>query len=822
MGLFHASTRPANSIWLWLICGIFGAASAHGQLQTTAPQPLVKAIQVEYAGPATVSKERILAQMRTKVGEPYSDQVVEQDIKNLYKTGSILNVRIFARPREGGVNVTVAVQTRSVVREIVVDGAHGIKPRTIRKDIGLKLGQPVNEEELEKARQKIIDNYRGHGFNDAVVQFRVDPIDEKLGTARVVYTISEGEKGAIRRIRFEGNDHFGERTLRKQMKTKGKTMIAFIDKSGRLDEVQLQQDLDSIKEFYQNHGYVDVEVKDVRKEHEKGPITITISIKEGTQYHVGKITISGEKIATEQKIRLLLKLKEGDPYSPKALHDDAKTLGEAYGAGGYVDSDIEPESAPAGQARIDIHYKIQEGDRSFVQRVNIVGNVRTKDKVIRREVLIVPGDIFDTQRVERTKKRLENLGYFGKVETYPEETGIAGRKDLDVLVEEKRTGSLTFGGGFSTIDGLVAFSELSQGNFDIMNWPTMTGGGQKFRLRVQLGTQRKDFLLALTEPYFLDRRLSLGGQAFFSEANYLSSVYEERNYGIAIEARKPLGAFFYATLGYRLEDIDIFNVSSVASADILAEKGSTTKSQVLGSVVFDRRDNPLLTRTGQRVSVAPYVAGGFLGGDEQIYGVDVEASQYFHFPYDTILLFNGEVAGVDVWGNTPETQTVLFAADPNPSPPPRFIHKMFVTVPSVPIFDRLFLGGANNLRGFNFRDVSPKDRFGEPVGGQSMARATVEFTFPLVAKTRGALFYDVGFVNADPWDYSLQTVTVIRATLTHPHKTPLVYDNLASDVGIGLRLDLPIGPLRLDYGIPIDRAGNGSQGQFNFSVGYQF
>src|SRR5206468_4176710 len=319
--------------------------------------PIIRSIDVQYTGPGTVSKERILAHMRTRVGQPYSDQVVEQDIEALYKTGSILNVRIFAQPEGDGVKVTVAVQTRSIVREIEINGAERIKAKRLRKEIKVKLNQPVNEEQLEEARQKIIEVYQAKGFTD-----------------------------------------------------------------------------------------IDVEIKDVRRERsENGPMIITIVIAEGPQYHVNKILISGEKVTTEEKIRALLKMKEGSVYSPKALHDDAKALADAYGSGGYVDLVILPEGTPAGPARVDVHYKIEEGDRSFVQRINIAGNTRTKDKVIRREVLVAPGDVFNTVRVDTTKKRLENLGYFAKVETYPEDTDIAGRKDLTILVQEKRTGSFSFG-----------------------------------------------------------------------------------------------------------------------------------------------------------------------------------------------------------------------------------------------------------------------------------------------------------------------------------------------------------------------------------------
>lgn len=768
---------PPFAVWVASLCVFFAALVVRGQAPQAAPEapPVVRSIDVQYSGPATISKARILAQIRTRVGQPYSNQVVEDDIKALYKTGFIRNVRIFAQPEGNGVGVVVAVETRAIMREIEITGAEKVKPQRLRKEIKLKLNQPVDEQQLEDARQKITDVYQSRGFTDVSVQFRVDPIDEQRGTARVVFTVNEGVKGAVSQVHFEGNAHYSEKVLRKQMKTRGKTWFSFVDKSGRLDETQLQQDLDKLREFYQDHGYIDVEINDVRRERTpKGPMIVTIMVVEGPQYHVHKLSVSGYEVTTEDRIRALLKMKEGSVYSPKQLRDDAKAIADAYGSGGYVDLVITPEGAPAGPAQIDVHYKVEEGVRSFVNRVNIEGNTRTKDKVIRREVLVAPGDVFNTVRVDITKKRLDNLGYFAKVETYPEETDIPGRKDLTILVQEKRTGSLSFGGGFSTVDKLVGFVELTQGNFDLLNWPSFTGAGQKFRIRLQYGTQRKDFILALTEPYFLDRRLALSGQAFYTEANYLSSLYDQRNYGFTIEMRKPLNGYMYATVGYTLQDIDIFNVAASAGEFLLSQAGSTVESKMFGSVVFDSRDNALLTRRGQRITFSPFVTGGFLGGDTQVYALDLEGSQYFHLPKDFILLINGEIATVSQWGS---------ASD-------------------VPIYERLFLGGSNNLRGFPFREVGPKDQNGEPIGGKSMSRATLEVTFPIIEKARGAVFYDTGFVNSSPWSFG--------------------FENLASDVGVGLRLDLPIGPLRLDYGYPVMRNGYNGGGHFNFNVGYQF
>jgi outer membrane protein insertion porin family len=765
--------RPASALLLAIVLAFLGSASVYAQAPQAQGPPIIRSVEIQYVGPQTISRERVMAQIRTKVGQPYSEALAEQDIRSLYATGAVQNVRIFGEPEGEGVKVMVVIQTRPFVNEIEIAGAERISAKKLRKNIDLKINGPLSEEELEKGRQKIIEIYQGRGFTDVDVKFHVDTNEER-GTSRVVYTITEGTKGAISAIRFEGNTKFGDRILRKQMKTKGKTLYSFIDKSGRLDETQLEQDINSIREWYQDHGYIDVAVKEVRRERHNGKMTIVVVLAEGIQYHVGKLTITGNKVANEQKIRALLKMKEGDVYSPKQIRDDSKKLADAYGSGGYVDLQVVPQGVPAGPGRIDVKYSIEEGSPSFVQRITILGNTRTKDKVIRREVLIAPGDIFNSVRVDTTKKRLDNLGYFSKVETFPDDTGVASRKDLVIQVEEKRTGSLNFGAGFSTVESLVGFVELTQGNFDLMNWPNFTGGGQKFRARVQYGTLTKDVVLSLTEPYFLDRRLSLGGEVFFKESDYLSSIYAERDYGFSMETRKAIGPYMSASLQYKLETSELFNVSSAASNALLLEGGKVTKSQISPSFIFDSRDNPLLSRRGERIQFTPFIAGGPLGGNTQIYGMDLQARQYFHLPKDTILGFSGEVATVDTWGSGD----------------------------SVRIFDRLFLGGSNDLRGFNFRDVSPRDINGEPLGGQSEAQFTIEYTVPIIEKARVAVFYDTGFVNAAPWDFST--------------------NHIVSDVGVGLRLDLPIGPIRIDYGYPIQKGVNTGGGKFNFNVGYQF
>jgi outer membrane protein insertion porin family len=733
----------------------------------------ITSIDVRYVGPETVSRDQVLANMRTKIGNPYSETTVEDDIRTLYETGKIQNVRIFGEPQGNGVRVQVILATRALITEIEIDGAQSFKAKTLRDKVKFRVPSASNAERLEEGRQNIIDFYQRKGFTAVDVQLQV-VTDEAHGTARAVYTINEGEKGAVRAIHFEGNTKFSDRTLRQQMKTKAKTLIAFFDKSGRLDQAQLQQDLDSVREFYQNHGYIDVTIPEVRQEHIKDGVQLVVHVNEGAQYRVGKLSFQGQEVAKEAGLRALMKMKEGAIYTPKGLKDDAKAINDGYGAGGFVDVDINPQGTPAGPGTVDLTYIITEGSRSFVERVNISGNTRTKDKVLRREISILPGDIFNTVRVDTSKARLENLGYFEKVDTYPEDTSIPGRKDLLVQVQEKRTGALNFGAGFSTIESLLGFVELSQGNFDLFNYPTFTGGGQKFRARVQYGTEQQNYIISLEEPWFLDQRLALGGEAYYTEASYLSSIYDQRNYGFALHLRKPLTPFTSISLDYRLEEIDIFNVALGASPEIASEEGDHLKSGISTTLIYDSRDSVFLTRHGTRITFTPHLAGGFLGGNTDTYGFNLEGSHYFLLPYDLILTLNGEVGIADGWNNASE----------------------------VPIFDRLFLGGANDLRGFNFRDVGPKDINGEPLGGRTLARATIELTVPIIPRIRGAIFYDTGYVNRDAYDFS----TV----------------HLASDAGVGLRLDLPVGPLKIDYGIPIRKDNNTNDGKIQFSVGYQF
>jgi outer membrane protein insertion porin family len=759
--------------------------------------PIVRQIEIQYAGPATLSRQRILSNMKTTVGQPYSEQTVEDDVRSLYGTGLVTNVRIYGEPLPDGVKVIVVVQTRVTLTEVAIQGNEIIKTKRIRRELNLKTGSPLDEQALEQARQKVVELYQRRGFPDTDVQYKVD-VNEERGTAKVTFAISEGRRAVVKRIRFVGNLTITSRRLRREMKTKENNILGFLTGAGRLNNQQLDGDVQRIKELFQDSGYADVQVTDVRIDRlDRKNVAITIYINQGQQYHVGTLTVEGLHIVTEANFRKVIKITEGKVFSPQRLQKDIKAVEDAYGVAGYADAKVNVQTTPGGPALVNLSYKVDEGIQSFVEHINISGNSRTKDKVIRREIVLSPGDVFDTVRVEISKKRLEGLQYFERVDTYASDTAITGRKDLNVVVQEKRTGNLNFGVGFSTTDGLLGFGELSQGNFDVTNWKTFTGAGQKFRARIQLGTQTRNASVELSEPYFLDQRLAVGGRLFFDQFNYFSTQYNQEDYGFDIFARKPITNFLSMKLDYTLQEIGIYNIqtSSITQQllDIINEQGAfNLESRVTLGFTYDNRDSAFLTRKGTRVDLTTYVAGGFLGGDVSVYGFDLDAAQYFHLPYDTILVLNGELGVVSNWSGDP----------------------------IVPIFDRLYLGGASNLRGFRFRNVGPKDDQGNPIGGNTLARLTVEYTIPVIERVRFAIFYDAGFVNPGSWSFSPERVPTIPPGGSNAGKFSGGFNY---DIGIGVRLDLPIGPIRLDYGYPIEGDSFTSKsGQFQFSVGYQF
>ena len=760
--------------------------------------PIVREINIEYIGPKTVAKSVILSNMRTTVGGVYSASSVEEDVRNLYATGFFTNLAIKDEPLGDGVRVNVVVQPKPLVKEIVFRGETKIKESRLRKEIKSKIGEPLSEQQISSDTDKIKDYYLGKGYNQVQVSYKIDT-NEEFGRSVVTFIISEGDRAYVTEVDFVGNDHLTTKELRKIMKTRRKDFLSFLNKSGLFKEDDFKQDLDNLRTYYNWKGYIDMEVKDVKFEYPApGLMKVTISIFEGIQYTVGKIDFDGNTIFTKQELRNYrgiqnVRMDEGKVYSPRAytaekkepneelptLENDITRIRNLYGTRGYIEMEVTPErQANVESGKMDILYHIVENSQSYVEQIIIQGNNRTKDKVIRREILVAPGEIYDSVKADYSKKRLENLQYFEKVDVSPQDTTVPNRKNMVVTVEEKRTGSVTFGAGFSSVDSLLGFVEITQGNFDLFNFPYFTGGGEKFRIRLQYGLERQDAEIEFKEPWFLEQRLSLGYNLFYHNATYLSNYYNERNFGASVSLAKAFGQFWSGSITYTLQDFDLYDFAYNASPQLLMEQGYRTDSSITLGMAYDTRDSVLLSRRGMHADFSAEFAGGPLLGQTNIYKFQADAQKYILLPYDCILTLAGATGVADYYGNSQE----------------------------VPLFDRFFIGGSRSVRGFNNRDIGPVDDNNEPLGGDTMAYDNIEVTFPIMDRVRGAVFNDMGFLDARPFHYTD------------------AWQELNMSAGVGLRLNLPIGPLRLDYGIPYKDQGynHNNTGKFSFDVGYQF
>ncbi len=744
---------------------------------------IVKEIEVEYAGPKSVSKGVILSNMRTTVGQPYSTTSVEEDIRNLYATGLFVNLRISDEPLADGVKVTVIVQPKPLVREVVIVGYEKIKEKRLKKEIKTKPGEPLSEMQVATDQQKIAEYYQSKGFKNVKVTSKIDT-NEEFGRSVVTFNVSEGDRSFVTEVNIIGNVAFTEKVLRKQLKTRKKNLFSFINKSGLYKDDDFEEDKKKLRDFYFDHGYIDMEIKEDQIKFAypaKDQMTVTIPIFEGIQYKVGKISFAGNELYKADTIHAVLKMKEDGVFSPKGLETDIKNITDLYGKLGYIDTKVDPQrTANVESGRIDLVYHINDGAQSFVEKIIIQGNYRTKDKVLRRELALAPGDVYDSTRAEASKKRLENLGFFeaGKVDITPQDTAIPNRRNMVVTVEEKRTASITFGVGFSTVDSLLGFVELQQGNFDIANFPYFTGAGQKFRMKVQYGLISQSFLMSFTEPWFMDQRLSLGFDLFYNNSNdQLNQLYNVRDVGFDVRMAKPLNQFWKTSVQYKLEQISIYDIDPSATNIIQIENGDRTKSSITFGLTYDTRDSAQLTRKGELVSFSVEGAGGPLLGQTDIYALTAKAQKYFLLPYDLIFSINSETGVVNHYDRTSR----------------------------VDLFDRFFIGGARSVRGFENRDVGPKDYTGEDIGGRTEGFTNLELTYPIIDRVRGAVFFDAGFDDDDFARYD--------------HIMP----DYNSAAGVGLRMNLPIGPLRFDLGFPIKHDSyNDSTMKFDFDVGYQF
>jgi outer membrane protein insertion porin family len=743
-------------------------------------EPDLKVTQVvfRYNGPKTVAESRLRSFTSTRVGQSFDAGVVDEDVKRLYESGLVQDVQVLGEEVTGGVKVIFEVTTRGTFDTVGFQGNSVFSDRKLAKEVQLTAGEILSDAKILTARRNIQEYYRGFGYPDVSVTHRLQ--DEGEGVTALIFQINEGVKSEVRKIRFEGNQAFSDVELRREMETKQKGIFSFITKSGRIDNQQLQRDLESVKGFYQNNGYLRAKVLgEERVPVRDGRVDLVISVQEGGKYNVNQIQFGPMTVFKPEELMPALSLISGMPYSAKKVNDDRRAIRSYYGSRGYADANISAEVKDAGAGLVNIAYRVKEGKRFKVGRVNISGNNKTQDKVIRREVPLKPGDFFNSVNVETTQKRLENIRYFQGVQVTSDSSSRAGYRDLNVAVQEGKTGEVNFGAGFSSIDSIVGYINLEQRNFDIRNPWKFTGGGQRFSAQLRLGSERQDFKVSLIEPWFMGRKLSLGGELYYQNRFFLSPEYDQQNLGAAVFLRRAVGRRGSLRVEYRLEQIEV-DVDSDSSEVFMQEEGDFVRS-ALGLVYeYDSRDSIVMPRKGHKATLGLTLG---IGGDVETYQFEASGAKHWSLPWDMIFNLRGSFSTVDSYGDG-----------------------------NVPIFDRVFLGGQRDLRGFEFRDLGPRDSTGpnatqEALGGGTAAYVTTEVTFPIFEKVRGAAFFDAGFVNEDAWDFAP--------------------DDIYADAGLGLRLDIPgVGPLALDYAVPVlvpdldEEADKG--GQFNFYINYQY
>lgn len=736
-------------------------------------EPKNEILEVQVQGNQIISTGIILNQIKSRKGTLLSQKDVNDDLKRLYKTGYFRDVQIEVEKADGGYRLIVIVDEKPIIRQIVLDGHVTFKEDDLRKELKILEGQILDDRAVKDGVENIRKKYGSKGFRFVKVESETD-VNEKTKEATVLVHILEGEKYKIKEILIEGVKAFKPKKIRKLMKTKKDTWIT----SGVFNEEKFQKDLDRINLFYQQEGYLDVKVApDFEYNEAYRKILIKVQIEEGTHYVTGEIQIQGAELFPESEIWQNLEMLPGSTYSQYYLSLDIDRIRKYYFERGYMDARIIPDvRLNRDTGKVDVIYKIHEGDLYFVDKVVVRGNTKTKDIVIRRELRIRPGDRFDGEKIQKSVQRLENLDFFEEV-TYDTEPGsAANRKDLVFRVKEKRTGELSFGGGISSIDRFVGFAEISQKNFDLLRFPRFTGAGQKLSVKARVGTISQNFEVSFLEPYLFGKKISLGVDAFNTRRDNRNVDFDEDRLGLGVTLSKAFTDAFRLGTGYILERVKLKNISEDAPKIVRDSEGSTILSRIRLFETWDTRDNIFNPSKGLLLSFSQELVGSFIGGEEDFYSLQASYTHYWTLFRKHVIEFKLRLGASQDFGDSD----------------------------TVPVFDRFYAGGLGTVRGYNYRRVGPIEA-GDAVGGQTLALTSLEYTFPIpyIDIIKGAVFVDVGEVNEDSYR--------------------LDFGDFAISVGPGIKIKTPIGPLAFYYGLPIaNKDTENENGRFEFSLSHGF
>ena len=709
-----------------------------------------KITEVVVRGNRRVEASAILGATAIKAGDTLDSDRTDVDIRSIFKLGQFQEVQVTSEPSKEGVVLVYSVIEKPIVRDIRFEGNKELKQDKLLEGLPVRRNAIFSQKDLDKAVAKLKKQYQDEGYYLITVE---PQIEQRSPTEyQVVFKVVEGKKIRISTITFEGNTAFTPRKLRGVMETKEEWFMSWLTGAGTYKEEVLRNDALLIADHYMNNGYINVKVGEpaIKLAEDQESLLVDISITEGVQYRIGEITLKGDILYPEKEIREKFKTEPGEVFSRANLRADIGTLTDMTADKGYAFNNVNPQSKPDPEKKlVDLSFEVEKGELVRIERISIAGNSKTRDKVARRELRLMEGELYSATGFKRSKQNLMNTGYFEEANVSTAKGSAGDKLNVNVDLKEKATGAFTIGGGYSSLDGLIFQGSVSQSNF--------LGLGLKANASAAIGGKSNTYSVGLTDPYFLDSKWTLGMDIYRSERDYTD--YSRRLTGGDIKAGYPITDFIGTFWMYKYEIKDIYAYTDLwkqahdqpGQAEVYPIGNSTTSS-IYASLTNNTTDFRFDPSSGMVNTFSVEYAG--LGGNNK-YAREV-LDNTFYYPL--------------WWKFVISTKVVIGAVQKVGAP--------------IPMDEKFYLGGIGTLRGYSARTVSPKDQYGNYVGGEKEIFGNVEVKFPLLPEfgIKGVGFFDYG--NA--WSGGFKPPSILMS------------------YGGGIRWASPMGPLRLEYGIPIN------------------
>lgn len=724
-------------------------------------QPTVTAIEIK--GLKRIEEGAIKTRLTQKIGEELSQEKTAEDIKIIYKSGYFNDVKAGIEPFEGGIKLIYAVEEKPTIVKVEFQGNKNIKDDELKDKIGLITGAISDITLINDNSLKLKAHYEDEGYYLAQIVPVVRSSDK--GEVAVTFQIDEGEKVKIGSIMIEGNKYLSASQIKKAIKTSERGMFSFILGGGYYKRDEMRADIERIKDLYYNNGFLNISVAEpeVKVADDKKSMNVIIKVSEGDRYKISAVEITGNKVYTDDELRKLLKLMPPMIFSKDVLTKDIAAITDKYSNTGYALISVVPDLSPdAEKKETKITYRIEEGDKYTIGRIEISGNTKTRDKVIRREIRLDEGDFFNAAALKRSSERLRNLNYFETVDLQPKPKAEDKTVDLDINVKEKPTGFLSVGGGYSSVDRFIGMADITQDN--------IFGRGQYIKVRAELGGRSSFYELMFRDPWFMDKPISFGASLYRTTREY--GNFDRRATGTDFSFGKNLGEYWGVSVGYGFEKATILNVKDDASQSIKDQAGTSTTSAVRLTITRDTRDNYIDPLKGSRNVLYLMYAG--LGGSNHFIKEELDSSWFFPIFEKSTILLRGRIG-----------------------------HASGFSGKQVPLYERYYVGGIYTVRGLGFGQAGPKDINSEPIGGEKQLIFNAEYIFPISAelKFKGVVFADAGkaYNNSESFGQDLRYTT-----------------------GFGIRWISPMGPLRVEWGYNLSKKSGESSSKLEFTFGTLF